>query len=526
MLFCIYADTTTMKSFSVLCAYNLSEYAFKKNEANIVPFLKACTDASAFPHCEKLLILTSKHTNKNVETVLENTKIEYEIVILDNFTVHTVFSGVTQFIAQNNEFENAFFLYADLPCIDLNLTKQLFENHIEYHAEYSFVDGYPEGFAPEILAAGLCNILLKISENTNTIAERNFIFETIKKEINNYDIETLIAPTDLRHLRLRFAADSKRNAALCGKFAQINSKNYAEMINQNNEELFTLPAYYSLELSSGFILNSIYKPEIKKEKSIMPKEKAFLLIEKIAEYSDDAVISLSIFGEPSLYTEITEIIEKILSYPKLSVLIETSGLNWTNQTIERIQKILHNAPARKNGMNPIYWIVCIDAVSSQMYAKIHSIDETDATTKLKQAVTFVDFINKIFTNSIWVQIVRMNENEIEVEPFYRFWKDLDINIIIQKFDSFCKTLPDKRVADLSPFERHPCWHLKRDMCVFQDGTVPLCREDFLCKNILGNAFTDDFNVIRQNAFKFYKQHTACKYTDLCGDCDEYYTYNF
>ncbi len=518
-----------MKSFSVLCAFNVSDYAFKQNGAGITPFLKVCKDVEAFPYCKKIIVLVSNDTEQYIRSALQGPGLSienYEIVLINNFTAHEIFSEAAAFAEKADGFEHVFFLYADLPCIDLALTEKLFENHIEYRAEYSFTDGYPDGFAPEILAAGLCKILSKLSENETSFAERNFIFETVKKEINNYDIETLTAPVDLRHLRLRFAADTKRNALLCEKFADINSENYAEVISQKSEELFTLPAYYSIELSNQYALPSIYKPALIQEKKIMQKENAFLLIEKIAEYSDDAVISLSVLGEPSLYPCITEIIEKILSYPKLSVLIETSGLHWTNPVIEKIKTIINNSPARKNSALPIYWIICIDAVSSQMYAKVHSIPEDDANIKLKQAVTFADTLNKTFTNSVWTQIVRMNENEIEVEPFYRFWKDLKVNVIIQKFDTFCKILDDKRVADLSPFERNPCWHIKRDMYILTDGRVPLCREDIYCKHILGNAFTDNLDIIRKNAFKFYKQHLTCEYSALCGDCDEYYTFNF
>lgn len=522
-----------MKSFVVLCAFDISEYAFKENACNVIPFIKTCKDVATFPHCEKVLVLTSEENEMQINSIFVNNNLpkeKYKTIILDDFTAYHIFSEVAKFAENNSNFDHVFFLYADQPCIDANLTKQLFENHIEYRAEYSFVDGYPEGFAPEIMATGLCKILSKICEQENSIVERNFIFEIIKKEINNYDIETLIAPVDLRHLRLRFATDTKRNSMLCERFPTINAQNYSDLILKNAENLFTIPAYYSIEVCNQLSFSSIYKPSnqvpILQEKKIMSKEKALLLIEKIAEYSDDAVISLSIFGEPSLYPHIIDIIEKILSYPKLSVLLETSGLHWTNSVIEKIKKIVEAAPKRKTTMLPIYWIIAIDAVSSQMYAKVHSLTEDDANLKLKQAVTFADSLNKIFINSVWTQIVRMNENEIEVEPFYRFWKDLSMNVIIQKFDSYCKTLKDKRVADLSPFERNVCWHIKRDMYILPDGTVPLCKEDIYCKNILGNAFTDDFAIIRKNMFEVYKQHLTCEYSALCGACDEYYTYNF
>ena len=82
-----------------------------------------------------------------------------------------------------------------------------------------------------------------------------------------------------------------------------------------------------------------------------------------------------------------------------------------------------------------------------------------------------------FTGTAWVQAVRMKENEEDLDVFYKTWKAKTENVIVQKYDSFSGLLPDRKVADLSPVERFPCWHLKRDMAILLDGTVPLCRED-------------------------------------------------
>ena len=523
-----------MKSFAVLSAYDISEYSFKKLESGIIPFEASFRAAAAFPDCKKIIILTSASCEASIVSILKNIKteelkIEWKAKVLEKISPKAVFSeAAKEAEAESSGFENVFFLNGDEPFIDLNATEKLFKQHLEYRAEYSFADGYPEGLIPEILTSGLCPILAKLSEN-ETSFERSFIFDTIKKEINSYDIETMIAPFDLRHLRLRFAADSKRNALLCSRFTGINAENYAELIEEKKAELFTLPAYYGIEINSSYPLKSIYKPnEVLglAEKKEMDKAALFSLIEKIAEYSDDAVISLSVFGEPSMYQDCLSVIEKILSFPKLSVLIETCGLYWPSSFIERLEKIIASAPKRKNKMLPVYWIVCIDAVSSGMYAKVHGLSEDEANIKLKQALTFTDSLKKVFPDAVWAQIMRIKENEIEVEPFYRFWKNLDVNVIIQKYDTFCKLLEDKRVADLSPFNRHPCWHLKRDMYILTDGSVPLCKEDVKRNNILGNAFSDSLDSIRKKAFEAYKKHLECKYGDLCGACDEYYTYNF
>ncbi|HET6451800.1 MAG TPA: SPASM domain-containing protein, partial [Spirochaetia bacterium] len=110
--------------------------------------------------------------------------------------------------------------------------------------------------------------------------------------------------------------------------------------------------------------------------------------------------------------------------------------------------------------------------------------------------------------------------------FYRQWKTRTENVIIQKYDSFHGTLPDRTVADLSPLKRFPCWHLKRDMAILLDGSVPLCREDVHTSVRLGNAFHDELAVIWDSAREIHRSHLSGTYPGICAACDEYYTFNF
>jgi spiro-SPASM protein len=120
----------------------------------------------------------------------------------------------------------------------------------------------------------------------------------------------------------------------------------------------------------------------------------------------------------------------------------------------------------------------------------------------------------------------MKENEDDLEKFFKSWKARTENVIVQKYDSFSGLLPDRRAADLSPVRRFPCWHLKRDMVVLLDGTVPLCKEDVQTGTRLGNAFEEDLELIWDRAQATYRSHLAGSYPGICAACDEYYTYNF
>jgi spiro-SPASM protein len=124
--------------------------------------------------------------------------------------------------------------------------------------------------------------------------------------------------------------------------------------------------------------------------------------------------------------------------------------------------------------------------------------------------------------------VRKRGNEDEVEAFYRYWKARGANIIVQKYDSFAGALPDLATADLSPLERHPCWHVMRDFPVLVDGRMPLCREDLAALGglFLPNALNDGFADIWASRAPVYAEHCAADYPALCKKCDEWYTYNF
>jgi hypothetical protein len=75
-------------------------------------------------------------------------------------------------------------------------------------------------------------------------------------------------------------------------------------------------------------------------------------------------------------------------------------------------------------------------------------------------------------------------------------------------------------------KRFPCWHIKRDMAILIDGTVPLCREDVRAEHPQGNALTGDLAAIWERGETAYRQHLSERYPAICVGCDEYYTYNF
>jgi spiro-SPASM protein len=171
--------------------------------------------------------------------------------------------------------------------------------------------------------------------------------------------------------------------------------------------------------------------------------------------------------------------------------------------------------------------VSLDAAGSERYGEVRGSGFEEA---LRNARTLCS----LFPKDAYVQAVRLQGAEDDIETFYRSWKDQGANIIIQKYDDFCGFLPKKQAADLSPVRRHPCWRLMRDMYIFIDGRVPQCREDLSAvsgkdapgSGILGNVFDEPLETIWSRGGELYREQCSGHYNGICGECDEYYTFNF
>lgn len=459
-----------------------------------------------------------------------------------DYTIHTLLLDLAQ-KAKDENASRVMFAFADLPFLNKKLSEEILETHEKYASEYTFADGYIDGLAPEVIDTGSLNLLCSLTSPEglqSALGEkevsRDVIFSVIKTDINSFEIESVLAPKDFRQYRLRLSCDTKANTLACKKLFEVNKagKNESDAVKIceaacNDEDiLHTLPAYYRIQLTQAVDANDIYTPYphiYKKNTGIFPKEatkeKKVLsmdfanferLVKNISDFSESAVISLSFGGEPLLYADFEKAVSCVLSYPKLSLLIETSGYGVTEEMAKRISEI------RKDVM----WIVSIDATDEAMYKKLHEECNEGAYSK---AIAAVGILTKYFSKNVYPQFLRIKENEEQLEAFFRFWKEAASpsagNVLIQKYDHCCKMLADNKVADLSPLERFPCWHLRRDFIVLADGRVPLCQEWQTEGDFIGNVFEEGIEAL------WAKSKTSkILFTDKCSLCDEYYTFNF
>lgn len=490
----------------------------------------------------------------NGKSALEMSKNWAESLGLPAFTVNS--ASLTQLLCDMKELctkenaETALFSFIDLPFLDKKLSEKILDSHITYKSEYTFADGYPYGFAPEALNAGTIGILAELSKTSQaSLCEkpvtRDAIYNLIKIDINSFDVETVIADSDWRLLRLAFHCGTRDNFLQCKALVHAASKEDYEDVEKlsaltakNPACLKTVPGFYNIQIAGKMNFDSIYLPyckayEEKNGKSalsadsdLMPFEKISLLIEKIAAFSQNAVISLSAWGQPLCHPDFIKIVEKILSYPGLSLFFETDGLGVTSDLAQSLAKVAEAAPVRTHQWQKIMIAVTLDAASESTYQKIHKNAPENA---FQTAVNAVALLQNALPGCVYPQFVRMNENEAELEAFFRYWNEKSNpsggNLIIQKYDNFAGLLPDCKPADLSPLERNPCWHLRRDFTILSNGEVPQCRACVLSGS-LGNAFTQPLEEIWRKNDELLENHINRKYCEKCEKCDEWYTFNF
>ncbi|MCL2184859.1 MAG: spiro-SPASM protein [Treponema sp.] len=516
-----------MNAILVLYAGNLTKYAFKPlfNGENSLSL--TANRAQKFPGVTKTVLLASQGDFSFLHGI--------EIEQRGKWTKKSLLERISEL---QSGFDLIYFAFADCPFLDCELAGLIAKRHLEYRAEYSYADGFPYALAPEILSPGTAGILAQILSEDGPV-ERDLLFSVIQKDINNFDIEVEISRVDLTMHRINLCADTKRNHLLLQILINANDDkipaayDIERIAEEKSETLRTLPIFYPIQVYGGCPSKCTLCPypvySDSGRKDFMNSGKFESLLDKIIAFSGDAVIDLSLWGELSFHPEKIKLIEAVIKKPELALIIETTGLNWKTEELEKLcEEVSRNTSVRENPLPPLSWIVSLDTSDPSKYTELHGSGFAEAQACVKKLFS-------LFPNDCYVQAVRVKGSEEDTEKFYRYWKENspngEKNIIIQKYDDFCGSLEKKQASDISPVIRQSCWHIMRDLPILIDGNVPLCKEDMsVFKNdktrILGNVFCDSLETIWKNGQKYYLEQCKKNYLGICKNCDEYYTYNF
>ena len=378
------------------------------------------------------------------------------VVCRTEWSMKAVLEEAVAFASGHPEADSLLYVHADMPFLDAALCSSLLDLHRRYRSEYTFADGYPPGFAPEILSPRVLPNLAELAGRHDAPADRDGLFSVVQKDINSYDIETELSPVDLRGLRFVPLCDTKRNKEAAEALYRLGARSAIDatsLLAAHPELLRTLPAFLWVQITAYCPQACSYCPyprivgDPRLLEGFMPVERFSRIMDEAARLCDDLVVDLSLWGEPSAHPEFVAIVEAAMAHPRFTLIVETCGIGWRPGMAEEL--------AVRWGKR-VQWILSLDDPDPAGYAALRGKGQQEANT-------FAERMVGVSRDTVHVQAVRMKENEGNLETFYRGWKHKTEKVIIQKYDGFCGSLPDKSVADLAPLERLPCRHLARDL---------------------------------------------------------------
>ncbi|QEN03240.1 spiro-SPASM protein [Thiospirochaeta perfilievii] len=485
-----------MKNIAIINLIDISSYF--EEEFNGKTQLQNILDySSSLPNVEKIVFLLSKPHSDIENGIIKETWNEESLIDV--------------FYTYSNKYDNLFYFYGDCPLLDSQLSKEMFNDHIEFYSEYTFADGYPYGLTPEILDTNIFSALKILTKDSKVDITRESIFNIIKKDINSFELETKISETDLRLLRVSLTSDSKRNFNQLKRIYDlggVDSKSVIKILQNNPIILMQEPSYITMEITKGQVQDISYLPKRSGGPQDISLENIDTILDKIKKYSDDVTVAFTPESEPTKHKDLLKIVELITNKYSFDLYIETSGIGWSDDLICCLE-----ANSR------VHLIILLDALDPTLYRELRGEGQLEAYDFAKKMIQSVG-------NRVWVQATRMKLNEVDMEPFYRYWQEFTEHIIIQKYSDYNKTLPELKVADLSPLKRFPCWHLKRDLHINTSGDVLLCFNDINNSTPLGSIINGDIDNIIDKKREYYNDHINCEYSEFCRKCDEYYTFNF
>ncbi len=493
--------------------------------------------------CKKLnLNLVLVINQKNVDII----KNHFDKAIILNYenSIKSILKRYSKFlyekfnIEENKEIESfTLFLSASYPFFSYEKNEFILTESQKYLVDYYYGENFPEGIVGEVFNNSILNELIKLS-NDKDIYHHNIIFDILLRNISIFDVDLVEGFDYYLPYRISFSISDYSSLPIIAKLSiekdkeqdrdkdnekekekvnfdffenlNINIKwEYIEERLKEKEILYTIPKTYIIELSSKCNFNCIhclYPLTLNRKNEFLNKNLLFDFVEKNNIYFKDVVFIIGGFGEPFIHPDFYEIINFLSR--KNKVFIETNGSFLSEDIFENFSNISN-----------INLVISIDAIKVDTYKKL---GKNMILSFLLNTV--VKLLNK-YPDNIYISYLRIPQNDDELEEFYNFFQKYEKNIIFRKYNSYSKKLPDIEVADLTPVERFPCYHLRREVFILSDGRIALCYSDYNGQ-ILNSNISEPIENIFQKMKYYYSFHCKENYENICENCNEFYTYFF
>ena len=457
------------------------------------------------------IINSSEYENETFERIilLQNGNIDNVPTGIKNITVvDTSAENILNIMlkeAKNSE--NIVVVNATNPFFDKKFIHDMFLRHKSFLADYTYAIGYPDGLVPTILSSScLKQLQLIAKENEIDVVEcKDYLFQLLSKEINSFDVETFVAPIDLRIKRIsignRDFGELVFTSLLVEKLGlEVSYDDLVLFLSKHSENLFSTIYGMFIDITNKDLTLSTYVFDKKSDVEFTKIEELEKIIQEIIEINSKMKIVIGNKYEPLIHPEVVAVINSFISNG-FDVIVETFG----TELPENLGEITDN--------DKVTFVFKIDAQNENTYKTVHP------GGNYKNAIDNYEKVKNMGFKT-YFQVIRTMETESDIELLI---KNKQEDILIKKYSSYCNMLADKKVVDLSPLERFECYHLRRELYLNSALDVYYC---MYSDKKIGNASCEKLTELVNKQKNAFILHAQGQKEDFCRECDDYYTFNF
>jgi len=278
-------------------------------------------------------------------------------------------------------------------------------------------------------------------------------------------------------------------------------------------EVMQFPKYLVIETTNACNLKCIMCPRVDMTRKVGFMD--FGLFKKIIDEAAGKAefIYLHFFGEPLLNKDIF----KFIDYACGKCMTIAFSTNATFLTKEISEDLL------KSQLD--FLIISMDSINKSTYDKIRI--NGDFETTIKNIENFLAKHEELkSTLNVSIQIIRMNQNETEIDEFTSKWDIRSgINVVVKGLHDYANQV--KGINQLAAFNQpdiagRVCADIWRGLVIGWDGVVVPCCNDFDYKNILGNirvaTLSDVWNSTEMKKLRQQQVDGKQKDNVLCRGC--------
>ena len=402
------------------------------------------------------------------------------------------------------------------PILDPLLSQELLLDHQKYLAHFTYGENIPIGFAPDFATKDFIEELPEQVPNDL----RAFVLKNIEK----YDVEIFYKNPDLRQYRLNFSTANPRSQKLVQKVIQnkntLSYNNLEKFIQDNPEILRPYPSYFEIELSTKSPVSPLHWPKRETENTNLDFNLILKLSEDLKEngMKQDASIALGGLGEPTEHPRFLEILEIFLKLEQIQcVYLESCGLNLNEGLMKSIAEL--------EQIEKLHIIIGLNSLKRDRYKEMYL---TDVFDEINKNIRYIEGLNSR-PYQVYAEMVRMQENDDEIEAYFARFEKSPINVLVQKYNRYIDLLVERRAANLNPLHRDFCWHLARDFYLNAFGNVLFCKQDPFANRAKSLPFVKlKVNEILEKTMSQHIASVQGKHSKIsmpCLKCDEWYTFN-